>query len=123
MSPVEAQFLQEFPVSEIIALVGLVFTIVTTMAGGVWFLSTAISRSRVENAKDIEGVRAETESVHQEIKSVGVRMAILERDNYTKPEAEAHALRLALNNPQLKVPDPRNPDRLLHHPNLLPETK
>lgn len=92
---------------EVIALVGLVFTIVTTVAGAVWFLSRAISGLARDNEKSFD-------KVHTEVKSVSTRLTILERDNYTKPEAEAHALRLALNNPHLKVPDPRNPDRLLH---------
>ena len=41
------------------------------------------------------------------------RLANLEESNYTKAEAEAHALRLAIENPDMNVPDPRNPGELI----------
>lgn len=37
----------------------------------------------------------------------------LKRNGYTKAEACEHALRLKIANPALRVPDPRNPTRLI----------
>lgn len=47
------------------------------------------------------------------ISKIDSRLKTLEDEHYTKAEAEAHALRLALENPQMNVPDPRNPGQLL----------
>jgi hypothetical protein len=90
-----------------LALVGIIVTIVSVVGGAVWFLSSKMAdqHETTQNALgDLKG----------DVGNLGSRMTILERDNYTKPEAEAHALRLALNNPYLKVPDPRNPATIIH---------
>lgn len=52
---------------------------------------------------------------------IEARLRTLEDEHYTKAEAEAHALRLALENPHMNVPDPRNPGKLLR-PRQEPES-
>ena len=47
------------------------------------------------------------------ISKIDTRLKTLEDEHYTKAEAEAHALRMALENPHMNVPDPRNPGKLL----------
>lgn len=44
---------------------------------------------------------------------IDARLSTLEEDHYTKAEAAENALRMALENPGLNVPDPRNPGQLL----------
>lgn len=41
------------------------------------------------------------------------RIERLEADHYTRSEAEAAALRMAIANPGMSVPDPRNPGKLI----------
>lgn len=44
------------------------------------------------------------------------RLASLEESRYTLPAAAEHALRFALENPGLSVPDPRDPSKLIVSP-------
>jgi hypothetical protein len=90
-----------------IALAGIILAIISTVGGAAWFLSARMSDQH-------ESLQGSIGSVKEDVGNLSTRMGILERDNYTKPEAEAHALRLALNNPYLKVPDPRNPATIIH---------
>lgn len=87
---------------EVVALIGLLIAIASMIGGAIWILYGHISRGHSE--------------IKAEIANISNRIQTLERDNYTKPEAEAHALRLALNNPHLRVPDPRDPTQILHVP-------
>lgn len=41
------------------------------------------------------------------------RVDKLEADHYTRSEAAENALRFAIANPGLSVPDPRNPDKVI----------
>ena len=41
------------------------------------------------------------------------RLSALEKEQYTLAEAAEAALRLAIANPRLRVPDPRNPEVLI----------
>lgn len=68
--------------------IGVVGVLVTSMVGCTVWITTRIS-------------------------TIDSRLAKLEEDHYTKAEAEAHALRLALENPGLTVPDPRNPGKFI----------
>ena len=47
------------------------------------------------------------------------RVERLEADHYTRSEAEAAALRMAIANPGMSVPDPRNPGQLISAPGAL----
>jgi Pyruvate/2-oxoacid:ferredoxin oxidoreductase gamma subunit len=68
--------------------IGLVIAIITAIVGCTYWLSNRLS-------------------------SIDSRLSRLEENHYTVAEAEAHALRLALENPSINVPDPRNPGELL----------
>ena len=39
-----------------------------------------------------------------------------ELENYTLAQAEVHALRMAINNPGMSVPDPRDPAKIINTP-------
>lgn len=47
------------------------------------------------------------------LNKIDSRLQDIERDHFTKSEAEAHALRMAIENPSIRVPDPRNPGKVL----------
>lgn len=51
--------------------------------------------------------------IDSRITTLNERLVRIEVEHYTKVEAEAHALRLALENPNLNVPDPGNPGKLI----------
>lgn len=88
--------------ADVVGILGLLVAFASMLGGAVWLLSNKISSGHTE--------------LKSGISKISSRIDVLERDNYTKPEAEAHALRLALNNPHLRVPDPRNPSQILHTP-------
>lgn len=47
------------------------------------------------------------------LNAIDGRLSALEEDHYTKAEAAEAALRLAIENPSMNVPDPRNPGQLI----------
>lgn len=54
--------------------------------------------------------------IDQAFTALGGRLEAIEQrelDNYTLAQAEVHALRTAIANPSMKVPDPRDPSRII----------
>lgn len=47
------------------------------------------------------------------LSKIDSRLSKLEEDHYTKAEAAESSLRLAIENPSINVPDPRNPGKLI----------
>jgi hypothetical protein len=58
-------------------------------------------------------VTASTLWVTRNLHLLRIKIAVLEHDRYTLAMAAEQALRMALNNPGFKVPDPRNLGELL----------
>lgn len=93
MTPVEqaVEVMQGVGTMDVIVL----FSIITSVAGATWFL-----------ARDNEKTRTSLAELRR-------RLDVQEENNYTKPEAEAHALRLAIENPGLRVPDPKDTSKVI----------
>lgn len=73
---------------QIIAYVVGLLTIVTTGMGATWFLGQRFER--IQNQVDV-----------------------LTEDNYTLTQASEQAFRTAVANPGMRIPDPRDPDRII----------
>lgn len=97
----------------VIALLALIATIIGSVGTAVWFLASLIGSIKSDVQTSKTELSIEVQTVSGEVRTLTGRINTLERDNYTKPEAEAHALRLAMNNPGLRVPDPRQPHTLI----------
>lgn len=54
-------------------------------------------------------IRGQLENIRSEIRGIKEDMA----SAYTQAAASEHALRLAIENPGMRVPDPRNHDRII----------
>lgn len=75
-----------------------VASIVSTAIVGTWLLSSQLN-----------GIRTD-------LRSLGNQIVALQDDHFGKAEAEAAGLRMALENPGLKVPDIRNPGTFFRVP-------
>lgn len=77
-----------FTLGNLLSLITILLTIVTSVAGAVWYLSRRLS-------------------------AFEARLTDVEKDRYTVSAACEHALRLAIENPGLRVPDPRKPGEVI----------
>lgn len=77
---------------------GLVGSVIVSAVICTWWISNRISK--IDSAFVTLGKRLE--AIEQR-----------ELDNYTMTQAEVHALRTAIANPHMRVPDPRDPSRII----------
>lgn len=78
--------------------VGLVVSLISAAVGCTWWLGRRLNK------------------IDSAFMSLGGRLEAIEQrelDNYTLAQAEVHALRTAIANPAMKVPDPRDPSRII----------
>lgn len=79
--------------------VKVVVPIVMSIVSSTWYLANAQAKDR--------------ETVRQSIDALIVRVSTIEGQRYSKPEAVEQAMRMAIENPGMRVPDPRNPSQII----------
>lgn len=81
---------------------GIAGTIVIAAIGSTWTISNAIGAVKAEIATRIDGVEA---SVHETKVAIDGKASL--------SALSEQALRMAIENPGLRVPDPRDPNRII----------
>lgn len=77
------------------AIVGSMITIAVVMIGATWKLASLLSE------------------MNNQIHALSTALDDVKNSSYTMTRASEQALRTAIENPQLRVPDPRDPARLI----------
>jgi hypothetical protein len=79
--------------------IGVVVSLVGAAVGCTWWLGKRLNK------------------IESNFISLGSRLEQIEKrelDNYTLAQAEVHALRFAIANPSVSVPDPRDPSKIIN---------
>ena len=82
--------------------IGLVIVIIGALFGAAAYINN-----------NIEKVSGNLVQVIGELKSVESQVAQMKSDQYTVSQAAEQALRTAIENPGMRVPDPRNPGSII----------
>lgn len=78
--------------------VGLALTTIVVVMGAAWRITKAVHSAVIE------------------LRMMSLRLEKMEKENYTRAEAAEQALRIALVNPGMTVPDPRDPNEYITVP-------
>lgn len=89
--------------------VGAFFAVVISAGGVAWKAQATLSAINT----NIQDTSARVTAVEAALSSKFAAFEITMSDRFTKTAAAEWALRLVVNNPALRIPDPRDPSRLL----------
>lgn len=64
-------------------------------------------------ARELMGIRKALAGIVGDVKSLRVDLAKLEADQWSKADASEWALRARILNPDVRLPDPRNPQNII----------
>jgi hypothetical protein len=89
--------------------VGAAAAVMAGMASAAWYVGQEIQKTRYEFAAIRTENRTAVNEINESISQLTSHLQRIEGDAITIPYAAELALRFAVRNPGIKVPDPRNP--------------